>query len=399
MIPCRTRSELGLQPIPTSPMHLRLFGTLMAVASTAWSATAPIDTWHLRNAGTDKRLTDVAYGNGYFVAVGEEGTILRSPNGADWSPVSSGTVARLDAIAFGNGVFVAVGGLGNKPMFTSPDGANWTPRTNAIAGGYLDVIFNGSVFFTLAGKGAYGTSSNGIDWATGKIRSSQDPAAVAYGGGTWVVAGYKPSGANEGMLWTSSDLREWTPRDSKAPNNLFAAGYIQGTFVVAGQNGVLASSPDGAEWTSRDSRTGGFLWDFAAGAGFLVACGQYGRMCYSTNGVEWTRAETGWSTHLTGVTYGAGTFVAVGWDGAIAQSDPVGAPEPADRPRLRIRRLTDRTLVSWPRSFAGYVLQRNSDLGRGPWEPAGEPIVETATEYTVEVPEFEANAVFRLSQR
>ncbi|MBL9135305.1 MAG: hypothetical protein JNK85_05535 [Verrucomicrobiales bacterium] len=379
-------------------MHIRYVTTLLVLASITGSPAAPIDNWHARNAGTAKRLTDVAYGNGSFVAVGEEGTILRSANGVDWSPVPSGTVARLDAIAFGNGVFVTVGGLGNKPMFTSPDGVHWTPRTNAIAGGYLDVTFNGSLFFTLAGKGAYGTSSNGIDWATGKIRSSQDPAAVAYGGGTWVVAGYKPSGANEGMLWTSSDLREWTPRESKAPNNLFAAGYIQGTFVVAGQNGVLSSSPDGTQWTLRNSRTEGFLWDFANGGDFLVASGQYGRMCYSTDGIEWTRVETGLATHLTGVTFGAGTFVAVGWDGAIAQSDPITAPEPSDSPRLRIRRVSNRTVVSWPRAFDGYQLQRSSALGRGPWEPAGEPVIDTATEHTVEVPEFEANAVFRLAR-
>lgn len=376
---------------------VRWLALVLGALAPSWVTGAnPLDTWHVRSSGTTRRLNDVAYGNGTFVAVGEEGTVLRSADGVEWLPSNAGTVSRLDAIAFGNGVFVAVGGLGSKPMFTSSDGVNWTPRTTTIAGGYLDVVFNGEVFFVLAGKGAFGTSGDAVQWVTGKIPSSQDPAAVAFGGGTWVVAGYKPSGSPHGMLWTSTDLREWTPRDSMAPNHLFGAGQLQGAFVVAGQNGVMSSSPDGAIWTPRDSRTGGFIWDLAGNGDYLVAAGQYGRMCYSANGTEWTRAETGVAGHLTGVTYGAGTFVAVGWDGAIAQSEALSGS--AEGPRLSIRRESGRTVVAWPRSVSGYALQSRSAAGTGRWEKVEVPVVDTATEHTVTVPESARTAFFRLAR-
>lgn len=367
---------------------------VLALALAATACAGPLDTWHVRPSGTTAQLNDVAYGNGVFVAVGEDGTILNSPDGANWFPVNSGTVSRLDAIAFGNGVFVAVGGLGSKPMFTSPDGVNWTPRTTTIAGGYLDVIFNGQVFFCLAGKGAFGISTNGSDWTSGKIHSSQDPAAVAFGNGQWVVAGYKPSGSPHGMLWTSSDLTEWTPQDSMSPNNLFGAGFINGTFVVAGQNGVLASSPDGVAWTPQESQTSGFVWDFASDGEHLVAASQYGRLLYSANGVDWTRAETGLAWHLTGVTYGAGTFVAVGWDGAIVQSERT-APS-AERPQLRIRTEAESVVLSWPRSATGYAVQYSPDPASGVWNQINVPVAETATEYLLTLDPSAAAAFFRL---
>jgi autotransporter-associated beta strand protein len=364
--------------------------------STDLKTWEPLDTWHVRDSGTSKRLNDVAFGHDKFVAVGEEGTILVSPDGAAWLPVDSGTPARLDAIAFGNGVFVAVGGLGSKPMFTSPDGLHWTPRTTTIAGGYLDVAFNGEVFFTLAGKGAFGISANGVDWTPGKIPTSQDPAAVAYGNGSWVVAGYKPTGAPHGMLWTSPDTQEWTPRESALGNHLFAAGSLGALLVVAGQTGLLASSPDGITWTPRDSQTTGFIWDFASNGTYLVAASQYGRMVYSTNGTDWTRAETGLPWHLTGVTYGAGTFVAVGWEGQIAQSDPVA--DPGTDPRLSIRREAGKVIVAWPNSASGYSLQSSPHAAGGTWQPVNAPVVEGPAERTVTLDPADSTKVFRLAQ-
>jgi hypothetical protein len=51
----------------------------------------------------------VTYGNGLFVAVGEDGTILTSPDGVTWTQRTSGTSNWLNGVAYGNGLFVAVG--------------------------------------------------------------------------------------------------------------------------------------------------------------------------------------------------------------------------------------------------------------------------------------------------
>jgi hypothetical protein len=59
-------------------------------------------TWTLRFPGFND-LNGVTYGNGLFVAVGEGGTILTSPDGASWTRRTSGTSNRLRGVTYGNG--------------------------------------------------------------------------------------------------------------------------------------------------------------------------------------------------------------------------------------------------------------------------------------------------------
>ncbi|MGC8967977.1 MAG: hypothetical protein ACP5JV_06590 [Thermus sp.] len=75
-------------------------------------------TWIRRDSGSDKNLYGVAYGNGTFVAVGWDGTILTSPDGVNWTARTSGTSNNLNAVTYGNGTFVVVG-LGGT-ILTSP---------------------------------------------------------------------------------------------------------------------------------------------------------------------------------------------------------------------------------------------------------------------------------------
>ncbi len=80
-----------------------------------------LDNWHLRNRlPQGNSLNAVTYGNGIFVAVGDNGTILTSPDGVTWTQESSGTTDRLNAVNHGNGIFVA-GGDGGA-ILTSADG-------------------------------------------------------------------------------------------------------------------------------------------------------------------------------------------------------------------------------------------------------------------------------------
>jgi hypothetical protein len=60
----------------------------------------------------------VTYGNGLFVAVGEDGAILTSPDGVSWTRQTLGTGNLLYDVTYGNGTFVAVGDWGT--ILTSP---------------------------------------------------------------------------------------------------------------------------------------------------------------------------------------------------------------------------------------------------------------------------------------
>ena len=60
----------------------------------------------------------MAYGNSLFVAVGDGGVILTSPDGVNWTARVSGTYNSLFGVTYGNGTFVAVGDGGT--ILTSP---------------------------------------------------------------------------------------------------------------------------------------------------------------------------------------------------------------------------------------------------------------------------------------
>jgi hypothetical protein len=110
-----------------------------------FSIADPLDNWHLRNPlPQGNNLSGVAYGNGTFVAVGELGTILTSPDGVTWTIRTSGTSAYLSGVAYGNGTFVAVGELGT--ILTSPDGVTWTIRTSGTTYSLNGVAYGNGTF-------------------------------------------------------------------------------------------------------------------------------------------------------------------------------------------------------------------------------------------------------------
>src|SRR5262245_26914350 len=84
------------------------------------SAANPLDTWHVRQApgsspkaGFKEGFEGVAYGNGRWVIVGDDGSILSSTDGVEWTAeFNPSAPTRLDDVAFGNGIFMAVGRSG-----------------------------------------------------------------------------------------------------------------------------------------------------------------------------------------------------------------------------------------------------------------------------------------------
>jgi photosystem II stability/assembly factor-like uncharacterized protein len=71
-------------------------------------------------------LYAVAWGNQQFVAVGEGGTILTSPDAHTWTQRTSATSEYLYSMIWANQQFVAVGW--NGTILTSPDARSWTPQ-------------------------------------------------------------------------------------------------------------------------------------------------------------------------------------------------------------------------------------------------------------------------------
>jgi hypothetical protein len=313
------------------------------------SRRSPVD-------GKDIVLRSVIFANNIFVAVGDRGTILTSPNGFTWKKVKSGISGgrdenhsrTLQRVVHGNGKFVVVGGSGI--ILTSSDGTKWNKKSSPTTLGLYGLTFGNGIFVAVGHNGTILTSSDGNSW---NQQASQDTPwlfCVAYGNGIFIAAG--------GGIFTSPDGITWTPRtaplsgwfyDATFANNIFVMAahdgimrspdgvlwtttavdggqgvvFANNTFVVVGEYGIR-TSPDGDVWTVRLPYINiGRFNSVTYAQNKFVAVGSddinYGEVLTSPDGATWTRVMD--HHHgLTGVVFSNDTFVAVGYGGSVVIS-------------------------------------------------------------------------------
>ncbi|MCL2231128.1 MAG: hypothetical protein FWC01_08525 [Treponema sp.] len=121
-----------------------------------------------------KYINQIVWGKDKFVAVGQNGIIMNSPDGINWTIVAeetsgfnSGMNPGLDGLTWGNDVFVA-GGAGQ--IIYSFDGVTWTPveadqnvfRSGRTVYGIDNIVFGNNIFIAVGSR--MGKSSDGINW-------------------------------------------------------------------------------------------------------------------------------------------------------------------------------------------------------------------------------------------
>ena len=281
------------------PLAVTLFMTLFAPVTRAQIA------WTTSFSGVNTNLNGVAFGNGVWVAVGDAGTIITSPDGQTWTPRASGTGNSLRAVTFGGGRFVGTRNNLQSPALTSTDGINWSP----IALTYPD--------------GSTGSSSA---WN-----------AIAYGAGKFVAVGAGPTD-----VMSSSDGVNFRtavgPGASSIPS--FSAGtaaitYDRARFVCCGQDAQIYSTTDVTTWRldaissfSAFNNQSGIAGN---GAGLALAVGR--NISARLGNFETPPSYAGLqnpsfrnptrsrSASLVGVCFGAGYFVAVDDQGGVVTHD------------------------------------------------------------------------------
>lgn len=180
---------------------------LNVVVGTSLRAAVSSDglTWTASTISGMNNITDIVYGNGAFIVVGNS-QISRSVDGITWTKVAdvgqsfSPTISKTEpfSVAYGNGLFVAVGQVGDgacsnpiytdmfdcqinggtwiyepTPFLTSPDGITWTktfvetPKLNI--GWFCIDWYQG--FFIATGGAEVSVSEDGIIWKTVKEES------------------------------------------------------------------------------------------------------------------------------------------------------------------------------------------------------------------------------------
>lgn len=216
----------------------------------------------------------------YYVAVGDDGAIIYSDDGAaTWNPAAIVPVSEdYHDVAFGSAIvdnvlsprFVAVGDT-HRPSFDnavretiiwSPDGGStWIEKS---PGGmpnyvYFGVGFGNRRFVAVGQAGSIGYSDNGSVWYTGNTPVSNALMGVAYGNLTWVAVG-----SDSTILFSPDHGVNWQTASSPV-QSLYLMDVVYGTntlgiskFVAIGyrttpgyepeDDFVVLSSDNGINW-------------------------------------------------------------------------------------------------------------------------------------------------------
>ena len=145
--------------------------------------------WETIKEYEDKAFTDVAYGDGKFVAIENFASALYSTNGIDWEQVNIPYQTYLTKIRFLNNEFVIVGDGGGSSVSTimrSADGISWNHKNYSSK--YLsDIAFGEGIYLVSGHNAAYELSDEG--GLTERPNASCISKAIAYGNGKFVMVG------------------------------------------------------------------------------------------------------------------------------------------------------------------------------------------------------------------
>ena len=213
----------------------------------------------------DTGLHGVASGGGASVAVGNNGTVLRTINGTTWTPVAVPGLGSptVSGVAYGGGKFVLVaytGGNGTPQSFSSANGLGWLDRSGGTGlDGWQDlrkVAWLNDRFVASGWFSKLRISSDGGTTFTATRSRTEELPAMAYGSGCWFAAGVDRDADNAAVDVMSLDGSNW--QSFSAPTGVARTGaaFFNGTFITVGENGSIwqsgALSPQGG-WSAWQS--------------------------------------------------------------------------------------------------------------------------------------------------
>lgn len=262
------------------------------------------------------RLLSVIYEKNLFVAVGASGQVITSMDGLIWVKRASGISKHLNRIAYGGGLFMAIGDLG--VAITSADGIHWTTVTTGTTTDLSDLVYTGGRFVVIGDKGLIRTTSNGIIWTeqqSGTDMPLMNITAGPSGNLVCISSSTVVLNSADGITWNKQESAYYPVGQYKYYLNVFysptAARY---TISVGGTSQDQLTSADGYTWipSSSGSEIPLIKVRFRAITGQFFGLGGNGYIGYSSTGLDWKWTIVDKAINLYGVAYGNGRYVAVG---------------------------------------------------------------------------------------
>jgi hypothetical protein len=312
--------------------------------------------WVERQPSIRQWLWQVSHLFGRYVAVGDYGTILTSPDGIDWEP-------ELVPDAATNSVLMGVGGSTNLCLAVGNRGTIlwgtnvflWnlvTPRptTNNLQG----VAFDGETYVVCGDYGTILTSPDGTNWTRRPTGTSAMLSSVTPMDGAWVAVG------EDGAILRSVDAETWLAIDSGTTNWLFQVRDFGGELVAVGEKGTILTSTDGEAWSLQNSGTTRWLNAVGHIEGYWFVVGNQGTVLASTSLTNWSSIGTATRKSLYGLAIHDGQLVTVGVEGIILRSQLIPSLLPM---RIKFARASGQNLFLFHgQPDQRFVLQNTQDF-------------------------------------
>lgn len=254
---------------------------------------------------TSKTRKDIAYGNGKFVIVSASTSstnlIDYSTDGVTWTEANVPNAKFFASITYGNGLFVAIANDGS--VIYSSDAITWIESSISSGNDWYAITYGNGVFIAVGEGTSCAISSDGVMWNTSESLSvSTSWIDIAYGDGKFVAV------SETGKVCYSTDNgTSWT-QGSNTESLRTGIAYGNGMFVTSGTNGTSHSS-DGATWYSYNDTIGST--SIAFGKGLFVTGNAYDFIQYGVDGEMPYRCIFSNKTRINSIAYGDGKFVAV----------------------------------------------------------------------------------------
>jgi hypothetical protein len=261
-------------------------------------------------AGRAYYINNTANPSLLVVAVGNNASIVRTLDGQHWSqsnPVALGDQTQqsnLYDVAFSGTGFVAVGDDGL--VVTSPDGLNWSPNESALE---ANTNHNTLRAVHCAGATCFAVGDQGTVLVSGTGGSTW--GVIPFGTNNWTVVAYGDNDANSDAVFVgglyylqNQAINTWVVADAQGNYGFYNAGT--GGLFVAGRS-IIASGIVSMDYTTN------FMAMDQAGNAWMSETGNnwatYGAAAVSSNGAQ-----------AVSVRSAGDGFVAVGSQGANAAS-------------------------------------------------------------------------------
>jgi hypothetical protein len=318
----------------------RRFLTAIAIcnlAFAAWGQSEPLN-WHYPASFPNQfgYIYGLAYGNGAFVAVGQNGALALSQDGSSWTQYLIPPLLNYFGVLFCADQFFAFGNWGSPSyIHVSSNGLNWSRIYEQPGQLWSAAAFGNGRLVFVGPNDVVTTTWPATNWMANSKPAGMSLQGVAFGMGRFVACGAIGQQPPAGIVISSADGVNWRYDYGPTGPQLNGIAYGNGVFVVprigtAGDNSGFLISTNLATWNyvSMPGTTNSYNGEIAFGGGqFIAALGT--NIYTSPDGLAWTKRITAGDspTYGSSFAYGLGTFLAYGI--VPFQSDVVTNPTSA----------------------------------------------------------------------